>query len=293
MASLSLIQNRFFSKLLLTLKMIKVQHSIFALPFALTSVLIASNGNLQLLDLVMIVLAMVTARNAAMTFNRIVDLKIDKKNPRTANRELPSGMLSKKFATIFCLVNIILFIAISYYFNQLTFILSPVALMIVLGYSLTKRFTYYTQFFLGLALGISPLAAWIAITGQLSFFAVLLGVNLFFWVAGFDLIYSTLDYAYDKKNGLKNLVVKWGLKKSLILARLFHFISFLSLVIAGIIQNLGLYYFIGCSIIGALLYYEHRLVKPDDLSKVNMAFFTLNGYISLLFLIFVVIDFYI
>lgn len=284
--------DSFFFRLKLVLSMIKVQHSVFALPFALTSFLFATNGRPKILDVIMIVLAMITARSAAMTFNRIADLKFDSENPRTQNRELPSGKLSLRFASIFCTVNCILFVLISYYFNALTFILSPLALLIVLGYSLTKRFTSYTQIFLGFALGIAPIAAWIAATGTVSVFSVLLGIAVLFWVAGFDLIYSSMDYQYDKARQLNNLVVKMGIKKSLLLSRFLHFISVIFFILAGVNLGLGLFYFLGCLFCAALISYEHSLVRHDDLSKVNMAFFTLNGYMALGYLGFVLLEIY-
>ena len=183
----------FFKKLNLTLEMIKFKHSLFALTFALTSLIFSSQGLPNILTFFVIVLCMVTARNAAMSFNRIVDRDIDALNPRTSSRPLASGTLSLNFSKVFCLSNAILFMALSSYFNWLSFLLSPLALFIVLGYSLTKRFTHFTQFFLGLALGISPLAVSIAITGTLSLFSILLGCAVFFWVSGFDLIYSCQD----------------------------------------------------------------------------------------------------
>lgn len=281
-----------WSKLKLTLSMIKFQHSIFALPFALTSALVATNGKLKITDLIFIILAMVTARNAAMSFNRIVDRRLDALNPRTANREIPSGKLSSAFSVGFCVINSVLFILVTSYFNRLTFILSPIALIIILGYSLTKRFTSYTQFFLGLALGIAPIAAWIAITGTVSWFSLFLGSAVLFWVAGFDLIYSTLDHDFDKKNGAKNLVVKLGIGRALFLSRFFHGLCLMLFFLAGTQAGLGLTYTLGLIVILALLIYEHSLVKAHDLSRVNTAFFTLNGYVAIVYFIFTAIAVY-
>lgn len=284
--------KEFFHKLFLTLRMIKVQHSIFALPFALASFWVASQGNPDPKIFVFIIIAMVTARNAAMSFNRIVDRNFDKINPRTQNREIPSGKLSLKFSIFFCTINSILFIITSYYFNWLTFILSPIALMIILGYSFTKRFTHCTQFFLGLSLGIAPVAAWIATTGTVSPFSIFLGLAVLFWVSGFDVIYSTLDYDFDRKNGLKNMVVKLGINKSVLASRVLHIISIVFIILAGLIANFHSLYFIGTAIVAALLFYEHSLVKPGDFSKVNVAFFTMNGYVALVYFIFVLCDLY-
>lgn len=282
----------FWHKLKLTLSMIKVQHSVFALPFALISFLTATHGQPKAIDLLFIVLAMITARNTAMSFNRIVDRNFDAQNPRTRSREIPSGKLSTSFSVAFCTVNAVIFIFVSSYFNQLTLFLSPIALMIVCGYSLTKRFTNFTQIFLGLSLGIAPIAAWIAATGTLILFPCLLGIGVLFWVAGFDVIYSTMDHDYDKANNLKNLVVKMGVSRSLLLARFFHVASVTFFILAGLNFELGWSYFLGCLFCAAMMTYEHSLIKPTDLSRVNMAFFTLNGYMAIGFLGFVLIDLY-
>lgn len=276
----------------LTLKMIKFQHSIFALPFALSSFFVATQGQINWISLLWIILAMVTARNAAMSFNRIVDRDIDAQNPRTESREIPSGKLSLGFAKGFCVINCLLFVLIAYQFNPLTFILSPAALMIVLGYSLTKRFTHATQLFLGLSLGIAPIATWIAMTGQLSAYALYLGAGVFFWVAGFDLIYSCLDENFDRQNNLKNLVVKWGTAKALWIARLFHVFTLILFVFSGWSLQMGWVYYTGLGLMSLLMIYEHNLVKPSDLSKLNMAFFTMNGYVSILFLVTTLLELY-
>jgi 4-hydroxybenzoate polyprenyltransferase len=286
-------KNALLKKVYLTLGMIKFQHSIFALPFALTSVFVATNGKPGFFKVLLVLFAMITARNSAMTFNRIVDRHIDKKNPRTRDRAIPSGELSLRFAFIFGLINMVLFVLTSMMFNKLTFILSPLALTIILGYSLTKRFTYYTQFYLGLALGCAPIAAWIAMTGVISGFSVILGLAVFLWVAGFDIIYSTLDYDFDRQHKLKSLVVRFGLRKALWLAGFIHLLSVIFFLCAGFVQGLNIFYYLGCLLTALLLIYEHRLVKPYDLSRVNMAFFTLNGYVSLFFLLFVLLDIYV
>lgn len=265
--------------------MIKFQHSIFALPFALATLFVATQGQPSLKHFVLIVLCMITARNAAMSFNRIIDRHFDAKNPRTQNREIPSGALSLKFAQIFCVVNALLFILFSSFFNTLTFMLAPLALSLILGYSLTKRVTHFTQFFLGLSLGIAPLATWIAIKGELSVFPALVGLAVSFWVAGFDLIYSTLDYDYDKTQNLKNCVVKWGVAKALRIARFLHLIAIVGFVLAGIVMGSSSIYFLSILIMALLLIYEHSLIKPDRLHNVNMAFFTLNGWVSFIFLV--------
>lgn len=282
----------FKERLINVLRMIKFQHSIFALPFALTSAFLSTSGRPQTLDLTMIVLAMVTARNAAMSFNRFVDADIDKLNPRTKNREIPSGVLSKKFSLGFCLTNSVFFILLSSYFNILTLILSPIALTIILGYSLAKRFTPYTHLILGLALGITPLAAWIALTGKLALTPFFLSLAVIFWVAGFDIIYATLDEGFDRQHGVKSLVVTLGLKNSLILSKIFHALTFIFFLLICFTTLLSWFYFLGCLIVAALLAYEHSLVKPTDLSRVNKAFFTLNGFVSIIYFAFTLLDIY-
>lgn len=285
-------QKGFFQKFLITLDMIKVQHSLFAMPFAVASLFYATKGSPDWQTFLFIVVAMVTARNAAMSFNRIVDLAIDRKNPRTKNWPLVRGDLSRSFTTGFCIVNCGLFLCTAFLLNSLAFFLSPIVLIVLLGYSFTKRFTHFTQIFLGLALGLSPLGAWIAATGLFHVFPVLLGLGVLFWVAGFDLIYSTQDYDFDKSVGVKNLVVRLGIKKAFMLSKIFHGLCFGFFFLAGGYQNLGFWYFLGIFLIGGCLVYEHRLVGPKNFSKINKAFFTMNGYIALSFLVFSLLDIY-
>lgn len=267
-----------------TLELVKFSHSIFALPFALASVFFASAGWPPLKTLVLIILAMITARNTAMAFNRLVDAKIDSQNPRTSMRHLPKNLLSPKYVTLFVIFNALLFIIISSYFNILTFYLSPIALIIICGYSTMKHITHASQIFLGLALGIAPIAAWIAVTGEIAFFPILIGTGVLFWVAGFDILYATQDYEFDKKAGLKSLVVWLGIRKGLKLSRFFHAISIVIFGIAGWFQGLHLFYYTAILLMGICLAYEHSLVKPNDLSRINMAFFNLNGLVGMLFL---------
>lgn len=279
-------------KIILILGMIKFSHSIFALPFALISLFVATNGHPSVRSLLLIVFCMVTARSAAMTFNRIVDAKMDALNPRTQTRAIPSGQLSLKFCVYFCLTNCLLFLMAAYSINPLTFALSPLALVIVLGYSLTKRFTHLTQLFLGLALGIAPIATWIAATGKLSLFPILLGIGVLFWVAGFDLIYSCQDYDFDRTHNLKNLATKLGIRNSLHLSKAFHILAVLFFSVAGFSIELGAWYFVGVILVSAFLVYEHSLVSDTDLSKIDMAFFTLNGYVAVSFFLATLIDIY-
>lgn len=287
-----IVQKGFFQKVLITLDMIKFQHSLFAMPFALASLFYATRGLPGWKTFLLIVLAMVTARNAAMSFNRIADLAIDQKNPRTQNWPLVRGDLSRLFATSFCVVNCGLFLFTAFLLNPLALLLSPIVLIILLGYSLTKRFTHFTQIFLGLALGISPLGAWIAATGSFHLFPALLGVGVLFWVAGFDLIYSMQDDDFDRTQGIKNLVVWLGREKALNLSRMFHALCIGFFLLAGFYQGLGLWYFSGIFLMGGFLVYEHRLISPENLSRINKAFFTINGYVSLSFLVFSLLDIY-
>lgn len=273
-----------FTKIKYTVELVKFSHSIFALPFALASVFFASGGFPSSKTLILIILAMITARNTAMAFNRLADATIDSQNPRTSTRHLPQGLLSKKYVTLFVLLNALLFIIISSYFNILTLYLSPIALIIICGYSYMKHLTHASQIFLGAALGIAPIATWIAVTGQLSLFPLLIGMGVLFWVAGFDILYATQDYEFDKKSGLKSLVVWLGIPKGLKLSRFFHAISMVIFLSAGWFQELHLFFYTAILLMGICLAYEHSLVKPHDLSRINMAFFNLNGLVGMLFL---------
>lgn len=272
------------NKIKKTLEMIKFSHSIFALPFALSSLLFASYGYPKINDLVLIIICMILARNVAMSFNRLVDAKFDAANPRTKNRHLPEGSISKKFVITFIIINSALFILTSHYFNQITFYLSPLALFIICFYSLTKRFTHYTQLFLGLALGISPLAVWIALTGTISWMPVYIGVGVFFWVAGFDLIYATADYNHDIKFGIKSMIAKYGIKQGLNLSKGFHFLCVMSFLGLGIHYNLSFIYFITICVVGLFLAIEQSLVKEDNLAKLDQAFFTMNSAVGIIYL---------
>lgn len=265
--------------------MIKFQHSIFAMPFALSMALYATQGHPKRLDLVLVILCMLTARNAAMSFNRIVDRHFDALNPRTQNREIPSGLLPLTFGVAFCVTNCIFFIFLSSFFNNLTLVLAPFTLCVILGYSFTKRFTHLTQLFLGISLGLAPIAAWIALTGTITLFPILIGMAVTFWVAGFDLIYSTLDHDYDKANGLKNIVVKLGIAKALRLSRFLHLLCLGFFITAGLVMHFPFFYFVGIAVMAVFLIYEHSIVKANDLSRVNAAFFTLNGFVSMIFFV--------
>lgn len=277
-----------WQKLKTTLAMIKFEHTLFALPFAFLGAVMAAEGLPTWHQILWITLAMVGARSAAMTFNRIADREIDAKNPRTANRELPSGRLSIGFAWVFLYVSIGLFLLAAYSLNWLTFVLSPVALLSVLGYSYAKRFTAFSHLLLGWALSISPTAAWIAVRGAIdSEVPILLSLLVLMWTAGFDVLYACQDYEFDRRSGLHSIPARVGIKNSLWIARLFHFQAFAVLVLLYGLTNLGWLALGGVIAVGVLLVYQHTLVKPNDLSRMNAAFFTTNAFVSvILFLTF-------
>ncbi|QQS34318.1 MAG: UbiA family prenyltransferase [Acidobacteriota bacterium] len=276
----------FLNKLKTTLEMIKFEHTLFALPFAFLGAILAAEGIPAWNQLLWITVAMVGARSAAMTFNRIADRDIDAQNPRTSNRELPSGKLSVGFAWIFLGVSIAVFVFAAYMLNWLTFALSPIALLIVLGYSYAKRFTAFAHFFLGIALAIAPSAAWIAVRGTLdSEVPVLLSLFVMMWTAGFDVLYACQDQEFDRKAGLRSIPARFGVKNSLWIARLFHLQAFVVLVLLYSVAELSWPSLIGVIAVGALLIYQHTLVKADDLSRMNAAFFTTNAFVSIILLI--------
>jgi 4-hydroxybenzoate polyprenyltransferase len=280
--------NSFWTKLKTTLAMIKFEHTLFALPFAFLGAILAANGLPTLFQILWITIAMIGARSAAMTFNRIIDRKFDAENPRTANREIPSGKLSVNFAITFLIVSILLFEFASYELNWLTFTLSPIALLSVLGYSYAKRFTSFAHLILGWALAISPTAAWIGVRGTLdSEVPILLSLLVMMWTSGFDIMYACQDFEFDRKAGLSSIPAKYGIKNSLWIARLFHFQAFIVLVVLLLVTELGWLALAGVIAVGLLLIYQHTLVKANDLSKMNAAFFTTNAFVSvILFLTF-------
>ena len=271
------------ARLRTTLEMIKFEHSVFALPFALTGALLAVRGLPTWRQVFWIVAAMVGARSAAMTFNRIADLKFDALNPRTKTRALPAGQLGLGFAAGFTALSCGLLVLAAYQLNPLAFKLSPVAIAILLGYSFTKRFTLLSHLVLGMCLGMSPPAAWIALRGDLSVSVLLLGAAVMLWVAGFDIIYACQDVEFDHGLGLHSIPRRYGIRAALYTSAALHVVV-LALLIAVIrMESLGWIASAGLIAVAALLAYEHSLVKPSDLSRVNAAFFTVNGYISVLF----------
>ena len=275
--------NGFWTKLKTTLSMIKFEHTLFALPFAFLGAVLAADGLPAWWQILWITVAMFGARSAAMTFNRIIDRRFDAANPRTANRELPSGKLSVNFAWMFFIVSVALFEIAAYSLNWLTLLLSPVALLSVLGYSYAKRFTSFAHLILGWALAISPTAAWIAVRGTLdSEVPLLLSLLVMMWTAGFDVLYACQDYEYDVKAGLRSIPARFGIKNALNIARLLHFQAFIVLVVLYLVTGLGWLALIGVLAVGALMIYQHTLVKPNDLSRMNAAFFTTNAFVSVI-----------
>lgn len=269
------------------LRLIRFSHTIFALPFALASLVVAASGWPQTRLLLLFLVCMITARTAAMLFNRLADWTIDQRNPRTQSRHL---LASRRLVLITLIISSGLFVLTAALINPLTFALAPVALALIFFYSLTKRFTDATHFFLGLALGIAPVAAWIAQTGRIEPPAVVLSFGVVCWVAGFDLIYATQDLEFDRREGLHSLVVRLGIPRSLRLAQLLHLIMLVALIFFGIIARLGAVYFAGSLPIAGALLYEHRRAQRLDLAAINRAFFQSNAFVSAIFLLAVCAD---
>jgi 4-hydroxybenzoate polyprenyltransferase len=271
--------------------MIKFEHSVFALPFALTGAALAFRESGKSMGqgwstLAWIVVAMVSARSAAMAFNRVIDVEIDRENPRTRSRHLPAGLLSTRFAWLFIAFWTLVFFASAWALNPLCLRLAPVALAVVFFYSYTKRFTSLSHLVLGLSLGIAPAAAWIAVRGRLDWPILLLTAAVMFWTAGFDIIYSCQDYDFDRSAGLFSLPARIGLGPALVVSRILHVMMLASLAGLAVALHLGALSIVGIFAVAALLAYEHSLVRPTDFSRVNAAFFTMNGWVSVLFFLF-------
>jgi len=275
--------------------LVKISHTVFALPFAIIGfylALLSKSFGFDTLKFISVLLCMVFARNSAMSFNRIADKKYDEKNPRTKDREIPAGKIKIGNAVIFLSVNIILFIGCTYFINPLVLILSPVALATIMFYSLTKRFTYLCHFVLGLGLSLAPIGAYLVVTGSFDILPLMLSFAVLFWVAGFDIIYALNDISFDREHHLRSIPARFGIKKSLIISALVHLVSMIFIITAGVIYSGGVFYWTGTAVFGLLIIYQHIVVKPNDLSRVNLAFFTLNGFSSLIFLFFFLFDYY-
>jgi 4-hydroxybenzoate polyprenyltransferase len=283
--------KRLIQKLAVILEMIKFSHTVFALPFAVMSAFLAARGIPSLSTLFWIVMCMVGARSAAMSFNRIVDARIDARNPRTAGRAIPAGKLTGAETAIFMLVMIALFTFSAYMLNRLAFMLSPVALAVILGYSYTKRFTNYSHFVLGLALGIAPVGAWIAVREEFHPVALLLGLAVLLWTAGFDIIYSCQDIEFDAiEDRLHSLPKLIGPAWALVVSALLH--AAMIGVLIGVYRaaDLGGVFLGGIVFVAVLLVYEHAIVKPDDFSRINTAFFNINGAVSIVLMALTIVD---
>lgn len=273
------------------LSLVKFSHTVFALPFALIGFFLALKFNPVVFDwllLVKVLLCMVLARTAAMAFNRYADREIDKKNERTAIREIPSGIISANAALMLTIFSSLLFIATCYFINPLCFYLSPVALLVTLGYSFTKRFTALSHFILGLGLSLAPTGAYLAVAGKFHLLPIPFSLAVLLWVSGFDIIYALQDVSFDRQQKLFSVPAWLGEKKALALSSLLHILTVACLIWAGVYAGFGLLYWIGAAIFFLLLVYQHSIVKPNDLSRVNLSFFTTNGIASVVFSIFVI-----
>jgi 4-hydroxybenzoate polyprenyltransferase len=267
-------------KIGILLEMIKFKLTIFAMPFAFTGAFLAGRGVPKLSVFFWIILAMVGARTCAMGFNRIVDARFDGANPRTVDRALPAGEVSMKEAWAMVILAAVLFFFACYNLNTMTLLLSPVALFLTLFYSYTKRFTAFCHIVLGVALAFSPLGGWVAVSGSLVGFPWVLSLGVLFWVAGFDTIYACLDADYDRNAGLHSLPSRLGRLRAFRLAGLFHVLAFIFFTLTGIYSDLNAFYYIGIILTAGALLYQHWLVKPEDLSRIHMSFFSMNGFIS-------------
>ena len=265
-------------------RMVKFSHTVFALPFALATVAIAARGHgVGVAQIAAILLAMVGARTAAMGFNRIVDRHIDAANPRTAGRELPTGKVSLSAAATLTVASAALFVAAAAWLGPLCLRLAPIVLVLVLGYSFTKRLTWLCHLFLGLAIGSAPAAAWIAVRGRLDAPALWLSIAVATWIAGFDVLYALADREFDRKAGIHSVPVRFGVPAALLISASLHAASVAALLAAGRAAGLGWIYLLGVAVVVAMLAWEHAILRPSDLSRLNVAFFNLNGYVSVIF----------
>ncbi len=273
--------------------LVKIHHTIFSLPFAMIGFFLAfheTGGNVSLRILLLVILCVLFARNAAMGFNRYVDREFDRMNPRTSLREIPRQIISPRSALWFVILNAALFMAATWFLNPLCFFLSPVALLVVLGYSFTKRFTALAHLFLGMGLALAPIGAYLAVTAHFSVIPLLYSFAVLFWVAGFDIIYALQDYDFDLENRLKSIPVMAGKRNALILSALLHAAALGLICLAAVLGGFGWIHWAGVAVFTGLVIYQHLLVRPNDISRVNLAFFTLNGIASVIFACFVIAD---
>jgi len=285
--------QKYKAKLENYLSLVKFAHTIFAMPFALLGFFLATEkhgGGLNWQLLILVVLCMIFARNAAMSFNRWADRFIDQSNPRTAQREIPAHIIGPRSALVFCIANALLFVTATWFINLLCFYLSPVALLIILGYSFTKRFTALSHFILGLGLALAPTGAYIAVTGEFYWVPVILSFAVLCWVSGFDIIYALQDEEFDRTNKLRSVPVMLGRKRALRFSLILHLTTVCLLAAAGFAGNQHSFYWVGLTIFAMLMFYQHTILNPNDLSRLNLAFFTLNGIASILFAAFAITD---
>jgi len=276
--------------------LVKFSHTVFAMPFAFIGYSLAVSEpeyNFSVKLLILIIICMVLARNAAMGFNRLADKKFDALNPRTKNREIPAGIIGSRAATIFVILNAVLFILATSFINRLTLYLSPVALLIILGYSLTKRFTFLCHFILGLGLSLAPVGAYISLTGKFGVLPLIFSFIVLTWVSGFDIIYALQDDEFDKSNKLHSVPSAAGIKNAIAISVAVHTITFLLVMLAGFVGNGSWIYWTGAALFSLFLLYQHLIVKHNDLSRVNLAFGTTNGVASIIFAVFVILDLYV
>jgi 4-hydroxybenzoate polyprenyltransferase len=275
------------------LSLIKFSHTVFALPFAIIGYFLGLEENHQTFNLklfLLVILCMVFARTAAMAFNRYIDLDIDSKNFRTANREIPSGIIKPKSALVLVILSSLLFIITTWFINLICFFLSPIALFVILGYSYTKRFTHFSHLVLGIGLSLAPIGAYLAVTGKFDLLPIILSFAVLFWVSGFDIIYAMQDEEFDKSEKLHSIPVFLGKKYALFCSGILHIICSLLIIWMGWNHHFGALFWMGSCIFISLLIYQHLLVKPHDLSRVNLAFGTTNGIASIVFAVFTLID---
>jgi 4-hydroxybenzoate polyprenyltransferase len=271
-------------------RLVKIEHTVFALPFAYVGAFLAVNGRPSWHDLLWITLAMVGARSLAMALNRLIDAGIDARNPRTAGREIPSGQLSVAQVVVFCVLSLALFLAAVWQLDPIVRWLWPIPVVGFVVYPYLKRFTWLCHLWLGAVDGLAPVGAWVAITGKLPWQSWVLGAAVAFWVAGFDFFYALFDEEIDRREGLHSIVTRFGVRGAFVGARLAHALTVVCLVVAGLGLAVGVFYWLGVAAVALLLAYEHSLVRPDDLRRLDTAFFTMNGVISVVFAVFVILD---
>jgi 4-hydroxybenzoate polyprenyltransferase len=271
-------------------RLVKIEHTVFALPFAYVGAFLAVNGRPSWHDLLWVTLAMVGARSLAMALNRLIDAGIDARNPRTAGREIPSGQLSVAQVVVFCVLSLALFLAAVWQLDPIVRWLWPIPVVGFVVYSYLKRFTWLCHLWLGAVDGLAPVGAWVAITGKLPWQSWVLGAAVAFWVAGFDFFYALFDEEIDRREGLHSIVTRFGVSGAFVGARLAHALTVACLVVAGLGLSVGVFYWLGVAAVALLLAYEHSLVRPNDLRRLDTAFFTMNGVISVVFAVFVILD---